>query len=112
MGLGLNVVLLTLLNCALALQAYISIVERATASPLSRFLKRSVTPKLLRRVLYSLNGQLTRKWSGWDHVEHSQVCSYAVRSGVEQKEVMGLDRTQGLTGCCPLTSQGAESSAQ
>lgn len=107
---GLNIKLLTFLKCALTLQAYINVVERATTSSLSRFLKRSVTPKLLRKLMYGLNGKLTRTWSGWDHVEHSQVCSYVVCSGVEQKEVMGLERTQDLMGCCPFTSQGEESS--
>lgn len=85
-------------------------MEGATTSSVIRFPKRSMTPKPLRKLTHGLNGELIRKWSSRDHVEHSQVCSQAVCFGVEQEEVMGSERTQDLTGCRPLTFQGEESS--
>lgn len=62
--------------------------------------------------MHSLHGELKRKWSNWDRIEHSQVCAYVVCFGAEQAEIMGLEKTQDLMGCCLLTFQGKESSTE
>lgn len=40
------------------------------------------------------------------------LCSSAVFFGIEQTEVMGLEWTQNLMRCCPLTFQLKESSTE